>query len=192
MISPPLSIETRIKHFCTHNRRRHHYPSVGSAHNSATPTRRVSTRSQPSTPTLRETKPCSLQDTLFWQGYAIPLHNTLTVPKPPAGSPEPVRAPGPLDPSTLPESETLRVRLQTLRAMFTGPRCLPLSPSFSPPTFLTPYFVMSLVRSRCLALPHAARRVPHRTRRTPTKAAGAVLPRLTGAVHAGHRRQLSA
>ena len=38
-------------------------------------------------------------------GYAIPLYNTLAVQKPPAGSPEPVRAPGLLDPSTLPESE---------------------------------------------------------------------------------------
>jgi len=50
-------------------------------------------------------------------GYAIPLYNTLAVQKRPAGSPEPVRAPGPLDPSTLPESEPARVGLQTVRAM---------------------------------------------------------------------------
>ena len=50
-------------------------------------------------------------------GYAIPLYNTLAVQKPPARSSEPVRAPGPLDPSTLPESEPARVGLQTVRAM---------------------------------------------------------------------------
>ena len=50
-------------------------------------------------------------------GYAIPLYNTLAVQKPPAGSSEPVRAPGALDPSTLPESEPARVGLQTVRAM---------------------------------------------------------------------------
>jgi len=50
-------------------------------------------------------------------GYAIPLYNNLAVQKPPAGSPEPVRAPGPLDPSTLPESEPACVGLQTVRAM---------------------------------------------------------------------------
>ena len=50
-------------------------------------------------------------------GGAIPLYNTLAVPETLAGSPEPVRAPGPLDPSTLPESEPARVGLQTGRAM---------------------------------------------------------------------------
>src|SRR5260221_9566559 len=46
-------------------------------------------------------------------GYVIPLYNTLAVQKPPDRSPEPVRAPGPLDLSTLPESEPTCVGLQT-------------------------------------------------------------------------------
>ena len=50
-------------------------------------------------------------------GYAIPLYNSLAVQKPPDGLPEPVRAPGPLDPSTLPESEPACVGVRTMRAM---------------------------------------------------------------------------
>ena len=50
-------------------------------------------------------------------GYMTPPHNTLAVQKPPMGSPEPVRAPGPLNRSTLPESEPARGGLQTVRAM---------------------------------------------------------------------------
>ena len=57
----------------------------------------------------------SLSDGLA--GYTFPLYNTLAVQKPPAGSTEPVRAPGPLDPTTLPETEPARVGLQTVRAM---------------------------------------------------------------------------
>lgn len=98
---------------------------------------------------LHETKPCSLQDILFWQGYVIPLHNTITVPKSPTGLLEPICVPGPLDPLMLPESETPYIHLQTLHAIFTGLHCLLLSPSFSLPTFLTPYFMMSLAHSWC-------------------------------------------
>ncbi|KAI0287562.1 hypothetical protein BC826DRAFT_1043553 [Russula brevipes] len=43
--------------------------------------------------------------------YAIPPYNTLAVQKHPTGSTELVRAPGPLDPSTLPEIEPARARL---------------------------------------------------------------------------------
>jgi hypothetical protein len=57
----------------------------------------------------------SLSDGLA--GYTFPLYNTLVVQKPPAGSTEPVRAPGPLDPMTLPETEPARAGLQTVRAM---------------------------------------------------------------------------
>ena len=57
----------------------------------------------------------SLSDGLA--GYTFPLYNTLAVQKPPAGSTEPVRAPGPLDPNTLPETEPARAGLQTVRAM---------------------------------------------------------------------------
>jgi len=46
-----------------------------------------------------------------------PPHSTLAVQKPPIGSPEPVRAPGPLDPSTLPDSEPGGAGLQRVRAM---------------------------------------------------------------------------
>ena len=46
-----------------------------------------------------------------------PPHDTSAVQKPPMGSPEPVRAPGPLGPSTLPESEPARAGLQRVRAM---------------------------------------------------------------------------
>ena len=53
-------------------------------------------------------------------GYTFPLYNTLAVQKPPAGSTEPVRAPGPLDPTTLPETEPARAGLQTVRAMLTA------------------------------------------------------------------------
>jgi hypothetical protein len=57
----------------------------------------------------------SLSDGLA--GYAIPLYNTLAVQKPPAGSTELVRAPGPLDPSMLPPTEPARIGLLTVRAM---------------------------------------------------------------------------
>ena len=57
----------------------------------------------------------SLSDGLA--GYTFPLYNTLAVQKPLAGSTEPVRAPGPLDPSTLPETEPARAGLRTVRAM---------------------------------------------------------------------------
>ena len=57
----------------------------------------------------------SLSDGLA--GYIFPLYNTLAVQKPPAGSTEPVRAPGSLDPTTLPETEPARDGLQTVRAM---------------------------------------------------------------------------
>jgi hypothetical protein len=42
----------------------------------------------------------SLSDGLA--GYTFPLYDTLAVQKPPAGSTEPVRAPGPPNPTTLP------------------------------------------------------------------------------------------
>jgi hypothetical protein len=45
----------------------------------------------------------SLSDGLA--GYTFPLYNILAVQKPPVGSTEPVRAPGPLHPTTLPETE---------------------------------------------------------------------------------------
>jgi hypothetical protein len=57
----------------------------------------------------------SLSDGLA--GYSIPLYNTLAAQKPPAGSTEPMRAPGPLDPSTLPSTETARTGLLTVREM---------------------------------------------------------------------------
>ena len=57
----------------------------------------------------------SLSDGLA--GYTFPLYNTLAVQKPPAGSMESVRAPGPLDPTTLPETEPARAGLRTVRAM---------------------------------------------------------------------------
>ena len=44
-------------------------------------------------------------------------HKTLAVQKPPVGSPEPVRALGPLDPSTHPESEPTRAGMLMVRAM---------------------------------------------------------------------------
>jgi hypothetical protein len=57
----------------------------------------------------------SLSDGLA--GYVFPLYNTLVVQKPPAGSTETVRAPGPLDTTTLPETELARAGLQTVRVM---------------------------------------------------------------------------
>ena len=56
----------------------------------------------------------SLSDGLA--GYTFPLYNTLTVQKPPAGS-KSVRAPGPLDPTTLPKTEPAQARLRTVRVM---------------------------------------------------------------------------
>jgi len=44
-------------------------------------------------------------------GYTVTLYNTLAGQKHPGGPPEHVRAPDPLDPSTLPESEPARVGL---------------------------------------------------------------------------------
>ncbi|KAH9049815.1 hypothetical protein EDB83DRAFT_2543167 [Lactarius deliciosus] len=57
----------------------------------------------------------SLSDGLA--GYAIPLYSTLAVQKPLPGSAEPVRAPGALDPSTLPPTEPARAGLLTVCAM---------------------------------------------------------------------------
>ena len=57
----------------------------------------------------------SLSDGLA--GYTFPLYNTLADQKPPAGSTKSVRAPGPLDPTTLPETEPARARLRTVRAI---------------------------------------------------------------------------
>ncbi|KAI9435094.1 hypothetical protein H4582DRAFT_1817945 [Lactarius indigo] len=57
----------------------------------------------------------SLSDGLA--GYAIPLYTTLAVQKPLPGSAEPVRAPGALDPSTLPQTEPARAGLLTVCAM---------------------------------------------------------------------------
>ncbi|KAI0281240.1 hypothetical protein BGY98DRAFT_1094994 [Russula aff. rugulosa BPL654] len=48
---------------------------------------------------------------------SFPLYNTLAVQKLPTDSTEPVRAPGPLDPMTLPETKPTRIGLQTVRAM---------------------------------------------------------------------------
>jgi hypothetical protein len=49
--------------------------------------------------------------------YTFPLYNTLAVQKPPVGSTEPVRAPGPLDPTTLPETEPAQAGLRTICTM---------------------------------------------------------------------------
>jgi hypothetical protein len=68
----------------------------------------------------------SLSDGLA--GYTFPLYNTLAVQKPPAVSTEPVGAPaGPLDPSTLPETEPAFAGLRTVRA---GWPALLAAPSF--------------------------------------------------------------
>jgi hypothetical protein len=67
----------------------------------------------------------SLSDGLA--GYTFPLYNTLVVQKPPAGSTEPVRAPGPVDPTTLPETEPARSGLRTVCAVLNAgwPALLP-------------------------------------------------------------------
>jgi len=103
-------------------------------------------------------------------GYAIPLYNTLAVQKPPAGSPEPVRAPGPFDPSTLPETGPARVGPQTVRAMLdAGCPALLAALSFLLTTRLSDPLVGDVVgaagarpRSGVPCTAHAARRVPHR------------------------------
>jgi len=90
------------------------------------------------------------------------LYNALAVQKPPAGSPEPMYAPGPLNPSTLPESEPTRVGLQTVRAMLNaGWHALLAALSFLLTTNLSdPLFgnvlgaLQALARTAgCLALP---------------------------------------
>lgn len=95
-------------------------------------------------------------------GYTFPLYNTLAVQKPPAGSTESVRAPGPLDPTTLPETEPARAGLQTVRAMLNaGWPALLAALSFLLTTNLSdPIFgdvlgaLQTLARaSGCLALP---------------------------------------
>ena len=68
---PSLSVETRTKRPRAHSPQPSSTPlapaSVGSARNSSTPAQRGSTGPQPSTPTLRETKPRSLRDMLLRQ-----------------------------------------------------------------------------------------------------------------------------
>ena len=94
--------------------------------------------------------------------YVFPLYNNLAVQKPPAGSTEPVRAPGPLDPTTLPETEPARAGLETVRAMLNaGWPALLAALSFLLTTNLSdPLFgdvlgaLQTLARaSGCLALP---------------------------------------
>lgn len=94
--------------------------------------------------------------------YVFPLYNTLAVQKPPAGSAELVRAPGPLDPMTLPETEPARAGLETVRAMLNaGWPALLAALSFLLTTNLSdPLFgdvlgaLQTLARaSGCLALP---------------------------------------
>ena len=50
-------------------------------------------------------------------GYAIPFYNAIAAQNA-RMPPEPVRSPGPLDPSTLPKSGAAHLGLQTVRAMF--------------------------------------------------------------------------
>jgi len=78
------------------------------------------------------------------QGTRFPS-TTPCSPEAPTGLPEPVRAPGPFDPSTLPESAPARVGLQTVRAMLDAGWPAPLAAlsSFSPPSFPTPFLAMS-------------------------------------------------
>ena len=63
--------------------------------------------------------PVLLSDGLTGYSFppSFPLYNTLVVQKLPTDSTEPVRAPGPLDPMTLPETKPTRTGLQTVRAM---------------------------------------------------------------------------
>jgi hypothetical protein len=49
--------------------------------------------------------------------YTFPFYYTLVVQNPPAGTTEPVRAPDPLDLTTLPETEPAPTGLQTVRTM---------------------------------------------------------------------------
>jgi hypothetical protein len=46
-------------------------------------------------------------------GYTLPLYNGLAVQKPPAGSTEPLRAPGPIDPTALPNRNRASPRRAT-------------------------------------------------------------------------------
>jgi hypothetical protein len=102
----------------------------------------------------------SLSDGLA--GYAIPLYNNFAKQKPPAGSTEPVRAPGALDPSTLPATEPARAGLLTVCAMLNaGWPALLASLSFLLSTNLSDALfgdvlgaLQSLARAAgCLALP---------------------------------------
>jgi hypothetical protein len=95
-------------------------------------------------------------------GYTFPLYNTLAVQKPPAGSTESVRAPGPLDPTTLPEKEPARAGLQTVRAMLNAgwPALLAalsflLTTNLSDPIFGDVLGALQMLArtSGCLALP---------------------------------------
>jgi len=87
------------------------------------PSHSIDQLDKPDTPSIPEayTYPLGVQSLFSLcdgpTGYVIPLYNTFAVQKPPAGSPEPVRAPGLLDPSTLPESEPDRVGLETVHEM---------------------------------------------------------------------------
>jgi len=134
-------------------------------------------------------------------GYAIPLYNTLAVQKPPAGSPKPVRAPGPFDPSTLPESGPAR----DARCWLSRATCRSILPShhqaFRPPIWRC--------RWRCRRSPaqrgalHCARRATRSSSRSlkPPSHHGsslcsmnlhkrsATLYRFTGGAHAGPRGQ---
>jgi hypothetical protein len=90
-------------------------------------------------------------------GYTFPLYNTLAVQKRRVGSTEPVRAPGPLGPTALPETEPALAGLRTVRGLARAP-CSPLLPPYLEP--LDSIFgdvldvLQTLVRAAgCLALP---------------------------------------
>jgi hypothetical protein len=110
----------------------------------------------------------SLSDGLA--AYVIPLYNTLAVQKP-TGSTELVRAPGPLDPSMLPETEPAQAGLETVRAMLnTGWPALLAALSFLATNLSDPLFGDALGALQALA------RAAHTTQRVLTALAKAALP----------------
>ena len=105
---------------------------------------------------------CNASSPTASQGI-LSLYNTLGVKKPPAVSTEPVRAPGPLDPTTLPETEPSRAGLRIVRAILnTGWPALYATLSFLLNTNLSDSIfddvrvigaLQTLARAVCLALP---------------------------------------
>jgi hypothetical protein len=81
------------------------------------------------------------------RGVCLPSLQPLAAQKPPVGSTELVRAPGPLDPTTLPETKPALAELRIVRGLGRAPCSLLLPPYLEPLRLHFRYVLQTLVRT---------------------------------------------